>query len=66
MPLTDQNVDDSEVLVEAVTHELDTILEQVEELQVAGLEGGQVLGAHGGIQVSGLDARELGQVVYNL
>ena len=45
---------------------LHTILQQVEELEVAGFKGGEVLRAHGGIQIPWLDAGELSQVVHNL
>lgn len=64
--MTHQDIDDPEVLVEPVAHKLDPILQKIQEFEVAGLEGGQVLGAHGGVQVTWLDARELGQVIHNL
>ena len=64
--MTHQDIDDPEVLVEPVPHELDSVLQEIEQLEVAGLECGEVLGAHGGVQVARFDARELGQVIHNL
>ncbi len=61
-----QDIDDPKVLVEPVANKLDSTLQEIEQLQVAGLESGEVLGAHGGIQVSRLDARELSQIVHHL
>ncbi len=49
-----------------MTHKYDTTLQQVEELEVAGLESRQMLGTHGSIQVSWTNARELGQVIHHL
>ena len=63
---THHNIDDSEVLLESMADELDSSLEQVDELEVAGLERGQVLGAHGSVKVSRFDSWELCQVVHNL
>ena len=47
-------------------HKLDTIIHEEPELQVGGLERGQVFGGEVGVQVSGFDARELGQIVNHL
>ena len=49
-----------------MAHKLDLAINKVPQLEVGGLEGGQVLGRDGGVQIARLDARELGQVVHNL
>ena len=46
---THHDIDDSEVFLEPMANEFDSSLQQVDELEVAGLECGEVLGAHGGI-----------------
>ena len=51
-----QNIDDPKVLFEAVPNKLHTLLKQVEQLEVAGLQGGEMLGAYHGIQVPGFDS----------
>jgi hypothetical protein len=51
-----QNIDDSEVLIQAMSYKFDAILEEVEELEIAGLEGSEVLGAHGSIKITRFDA----------
>lgn len=61
-----QNIDDPEVLLEAVSHKLYALLKQVEQLEVAGLQGGEMLGAYHGIQVSRFDPREFSEVVHHL
>ena len=61
-----QNIDDPEIFLEAVSHKLHTLLEQVEQLEVAGLQGGEMLGAYHGIQVSWFDPREFSEVVHHL
>ena len=53
---THHDVDDSEVFLESMTNKLDPSLQQVDQLEVAGLECGQVLRAHCGIKISRLDA----------
>ena len=64
--LTHHDVDDPEVLLESMADKLDSFLKEIDELEVASLECGQVFGAHGGVQVTGVDTRELGQVIHNL
>lgn len=49
-----------------MSHKLDPILQQVEDLEVACLESGQVLGTPRGIQVARLNAREFGQIIHHL
>ena len=51
-----QNIDDPKVFLEAVPNKLHTLLKQVEQLEVAGLQGGEMLGAYRGIQVPGFDS----------
>lgn len=63
---THQQVDDPEVLLQAVAHEADARVDEEAQLQVRGLERGQVLGGDLGVQVSRFDARVLGQVVHHL
>ena len=60
------DVDDSEVFLQPVAYEAYSLLQQVEQLEVDGLQSGEVLGAHAGVQVPRLDAGELCQVVHNL
>lgn len=55
-----------EVILEAVSHKLNTLVHQVSQFHVGTLQGGQVFLREVGIQVSWFDARELGQVVHNL
>ena len=55
LPHTHHDIDDSEVLLEPMTNKLDSSLQQVDELEVASLERGEVLGADGGIEVTRLD-----------
>ena len=52
---THHDIDDSEVFLEPMANEFDSSLQQVDELEVAGLECGEVLGAHGSIEVAWLD-----------
>ena len=59
-------VDDPEVVLEPVAHKDGARIHQEAQLLVRGLQRGQMLGAEVGIQVTRLDARELGQVVHNL
>ena len=61
-----QNINDPEIFLEAVSHKLHTLLKQVEQLEVAGLQGGEMLGAYHGIQVSRFDPREFSEVVHHL
>lgn len=49
-----------------MANKFDSPLKQVDELEVASLECGQMLGAHVSVEISRLDSGELGQVVYNL
>ena len=51
-----QNIDDPKVLFEAMPNKLHALLKQVEQLEIAGLQGGEMLGAYHGIQVSGFDS----------
>ena len=51
-----QNIDNPKVFFEAVPNKLHTLLKQVEQLEVAGLQGGEMLGAYHGIQVPGFDS----------
>ena len=62
----DHDVDDSEVLLESMAHKHYSSVNEEEQLEVASLEGGEVLGAHDSVQVTRLDTRELGQVVHHL
>lgn len=59
-------VDDTEVLLQAVAHELDSHVNEEAQLQVGGFESGEVLGGDLGIQVSRFDPRVLGQVIHDL
>lgn len=59
-------VDDTEVLLQPVAHELDAHVDEETQLQVRGFEGGQVLGGDLGIQVSRFDPGVLGQVIHHL
>lgn len=61
-----QNIDDPEVLLEAMSHKLHTLLKQVEQFEVAGLQGGKMLRAYHGVQVSWFDPREFSEVVHHL
>ncbi len=61
-----QDVDDSEILLEPVADKCDSFFPQVQELEIGGLQGGDVLGAPVGIQVPCLDPREFGEIVHHL
>ena len=59
-------VDDSEVLLEAVTDEDDAAADQIAQLQVTRLQRRQMLARNVGVQVSGLDARKFRQIIHHL
>ena len=61
-----QYVDDPEVFVKSMPNKGDATLQEVEQLEIAGLECGEMLGAHGGIQITWTDTRELCQVIHHL
>ena len=60
------DVDDSKILLESMAHEHYSPVNEKEQLEVASLEGGEMLGAHDSVQVARLDTRELGQIVHHL
>ncbi len=59
-------VDDTEIILEAVAHKDGARVHDKAQLLIRGLERGQVLRAEVGVQVTGLDTGELGQVVHHL
>jgi len=59
-------VDDTEIILEAVAHKDGARVHDEAQLLIRGLERGQVLRAEVGVQVTGLDTGELGQVVHHL
>ena len=63
---THQQVDDSEVFLQAVAHEAHAGVDEEPELQVRRLQRGQVLRGDLSVQVSGFDSRILSQVVHHL
>jgi len=59
-------VDDTEIVLEAVAHKDGARVHDEAELLIRGLERCEVLGAEVCVQIPGLDAGEFGQVVHNL
>lgn len=55
-PATHSDVDDPEVLLQAVTHKHDLVVHQIAELDISRLEGGQVFGGQLGVQVARADS----------
>lgn len=55
-PATHSDIDDPEVLLQAVTHKHDLVVHQIAELDVSRLEGGQVFGGQLGIEVTRADS----------
>lgn len=55
-PATHSDVDDPEVLLQAVTYKHDLVVHQVAELDVGRLEGGQVFGGQLWVQVARADS----------
>ncbi len=49
LPWGHKDVDDTEILLEAMADKDDPSLQEEEEFQVGGLEGGEVLGTHAGV-----------------
>lgn len=49
-----------------MAHEDDPRVDEVPQFEVGGLEGGQVFGGDGGVQISRFDTWELGQIVHHL
>ena len=62
----DDQVDDTEVILQAVADKSDSVVDQKAQLQVRRLERRQVFRRRRHVQITRLDARELGQVVHYL
>lgn len=65
-PCPNHEVDDPEVLLQAMAHKLDANVNEKPKLQVGGLEGCEVLGGNLGVKVSWLYPRVLSQVIHDL
>ena len=63
---TNLHVDDLEVLLQPMSDKDHPDVQQAAQLLVGGFERGEVLGGGVGVQLQGLDARELCQVVGHL
>lgn len=59
-------VDDTEVVLQSMTDKRDAVVNEEAKLQIRRLERRQVFRRRGNIQVTGLDSRELGQVIDHL
>lgn len=64
--LADQQVDDPEVVLEPVADEDDPDVHEEPELEIGGLECGQVFGRDADVEIARLDPRKFGHVVRHL